>query len=245
MSGVIDTGVEAINELLTGALPEGHIILVYGPPGCGLELFAKQYANAGGDNVTYIATDEDTDNIIATMQQFGWNKRINVVNFGKEYYQKVLAKRLEVSKYREEGIKMEDIKHFTSASWRSEKPINFLTKLIYETSRLPPGFRLVVDSLNFFLEHYDFPSVLSGLRTIRAHAQHVKGEVLYTLHTGFYHSGLESGIESLVDCLLEFETVRSGADFERSIIIHKVANHPERTGVLKYVIGNAGITVVE
>ncbi len=238
------TGIDTLDEILESALPEGYTILVYGPPGAGLEVFAKQFAGVEGRDTTYIATDEDTDTIKSTLQYFGWDHPgIRIVNFGKEYYEKVLARRLEISRYREEGIKVSDIKRFTASAWKSERPVNFLTKLVYETGRLPRKFRLVVDSLNFFVEHYSYASVLSALRTIRAHAQHVGGEVLYTIHGNVYQHTLQTGVESLVDCLIELETIRTSEGFERNLILHKVTNHPELTGVFKYTIGKSGFVV--
>ena len=239
------TGVEALDALLTGSLPKGCSILVFGPPGSGIELFAKQFANASttGNGTVYVATEESTQNIHATREQMGWKSPMSVVNFGEEYYEKVLAKRLEVSKYREEGIRLEDVKEFTASLYESGRSINFLTKLIYETSKMESGFRLVVDSLNFFIEHYDPSSVLSGLRTIRAHAQHEGGAILVTYHGSLSQHTLQSGLEGLVDCIIELETNRAGNAFERYIVVHKVSNHPEKTGIMKYSIGASGIQV--
>ncbi|MDG6220905.1 MAG: ATPase domain-containing protein [Candidatus Thermoplasmatota archaeon] len=244
-SEVCHTGIEGLDKMLKDSLPEGYSMLVFGPPGSGIELFAKQFANAAGgkDLSSYVATEESTENIAHTMSMFGLKNQPQVVNFGEEYYEKVLARRLEVSKYREEGIRLDDIKEFTASQYESGRTVNFLTKLIYETSKMPPGFRMVVDSLNFFLEHYDLASVLSSLRTIRAHAQHNQGSILITFHGNVFRQTLKSGIEGLVDCIIELETTRVGVEFERNLVVHKVANHPEKTLIMRYHIGSAGIDV--
>lgn len=238
------TGVELLDDLLKDSLPEGSSILVYGPPGSGIELFAKQFANVeSAAETVYVATEESTKNVHAIREQMKWSSPLKVVNFGEEYYEKVLARRLDVSKYREEGIHLDDVKEFTASQYESGKSTNFLTKLIYETSKLSSGFRLVVDSLSFFLEHYEPASVLTGLRTIRAYAQRNNGTILVTLHGNPYQHTMQSGLEGLVDCIIELETNRVDGDFQRNIIVHKISNHPEKTGIMRYEIGSSGIQV--
>jgi len=120
--------------------------------------------------------------------------------------------------------------------------INFLTSLTYETSRLKPPFRVVVDSLDFFLEYYDHVDVLSSLRTIKAHTQHEEGVALLTMLTGVYATRTQSSVEEIVDCSIELQRERVQNAFKNYLIIRKVRNHPEMTGIYEYKITKEGIT---
>ncbi len=237
----VSTGIEELDKALMGGVPKGFTMLLYGPPGSGTELFAKQFAAAGigKENVLYFTTIERDEDIIATMQSFGWPTEMRIINIGTEYYHKVLEKELVISKYREEGIPASEI--FQPARKREEKEVNFLTKITYEVSSLKPPFRIVVDSFDFFLNHYERWKVISALRTIKAHTQFKGGVALITLLTNGHDNPAKSGIEEIVDIILELEINRVDHEFERHMIIKKVRNHPEKVGIFKYDVGDKGI----
>lgn len=238
-------GIPALDKAIMDGIPKGYTILCIGPPGAGIELFAKRFASAGADSedVRYFSTSEGDDDIINTMKNFGWKTDLKIVNIGTMYYEKVLARRLEVSKYRQEGLTMRDLRQFKMKEMvEDEQTINFLTTLTYEISKMSPPFRIVLDSLNFFLEYYPHKEVLSALRTIKAHTQHNEGVALVTLVKGVLDSHTESGIEEIVDCIIELERLRDGYKFKRNLLIRKVRNHPEKTCILAYSIDEKGIS---
>jgi len=240
---VTSTGIQALDKALMDGLPKGFSVLVCGSPGSGTELFAKQFAAAGigNENVVYFSTTERDEDVISTMEHFGWKADMKIVNIGTQYYENVLAKELEISKYRHEGITMKDIKKIGEKE-KGRRGVNFLTSLTYEISKLKPPFRVVVDSLDFFLEYYEHSSVLSALRTIKAHTQHNEGVALVTMLTNVYDTRTQSGVEEIVDCIIELEREREKQDFKRYLVIRKVRNHPEKTGIHPYAITNEGIT---
>ncbi len=248
MSAEIQTttiGLEHLDKALMNGIPRGYTILLSGSPGSGTELFAKQFAAAGvgRENVIYFTTTERDEDIIATMKSFGWPTDIKIVNIGTEYYHKVLEKELLVSKYREEGIPINEI--FTPARKKKEREINFLTKVTYEVSRLKPPFRIVVDSLDFFLNQYERPKVISSLRTIKAHTQYYGGVALLTMLTNVYDTATQSGIEEIVDIILELEMLRTPKGFVKYLLIKKVRNHPEKTGIFRYDVTDKGFTIIK
>ena len=242
----VSIGLPNLDKALMNGVPEGYTILLSGSPGSGMELFAKQFAASGGEeeNVIYITTTERDEDIISTMQNFGWSTdRITIVNIGAEYYHKVLEKELIISKYREEGIPIKEI--FAPARKRKEKEVNFLTKITYEIFKLKPPFRIVIDSLDFFLNYYDRNKVISALRTIKAHAQYYGGVVLVTMLKDVYDTHTQSGIEQLADIILEMEMLRTPKGFINYLILKKVRNHPEKAGIFKYEVYEKGIRIVK
>ena len=61
---------------------------------------------------------------------------------------------MAVSKYRQEGLSIRDLRQYKIEGMDDElQTTNFLTTLTYEISKLTPPFRIVLDSLNFFLEY--------------------------------------------------------------------------------------------
>ncbi len=238
-------GIDMLDKALMNGIPKGYTILLAGTPGSGTELFAKQFAAAGAgkENVVYFTTTERDEDIIGTMKSFNWSTEIKIVNIGTEYYKKVLEKELMISRYREEGIPINEI--FQPGKKKEEKEINFLTKITYEISKLKPPFRIIIDSLDFFLNQYDRAKVISALRTIKAHTQYCESVALITMLNNVYDTSTQSGIEELVDVILELEMLRTSEGFDKYLIVKKVRNHPEKTGIFKYEVGDKGFVLVK
>ncbi len=241
----LSIGLPLLDAALMNGVPLGYTILLAGSPGSGSELFAKQFAAAGvgKESVIYFTSTERDEDIISTMKSFGWSTNLKIINIGAEYYHKVLEKELIISRYREEGIPINEI--FIPARKKKEKEINFLTKLTYEISKLKPPFRIIVDSLDFFLNNYERIKVLSALRTIKAHTQYYGGVSLFTMLKDVYDTGTVSGIEQLADIILELEMLRTPKGFVKYIVIKKVRNHPEKAGIFRYAVKEKGIEIMK
>jgi len=239
------TGIPALDRALTNGIPKGFTVLATSPPGAGLDLFAKQFAAAGAkdENVVYFTTSEQDEDIVGTMQDFGWKADITIINIGNQYYETVLARRLEASRFRQEGITMKDILKGRSSDAGPPREVNFLTALSYEVSRIRPPFRVVIDSLDFFLQYYDHAEVLSALRTIKSHVQRAEGLALLTMLSGMHDTRTQSGLEGVVDAIFELERVREAAAFKRYFVIRKIRNHPEKTGVYPLGVSKSGLEI--
>ncbi len=237
----VSLGIPTLDKALIGGIPKGFTVLVYGSPGAGMELFAKQFTTGAkqGESVAYISTTERDEDVLDTMKNFNWKSDMKIINIGTEYYEKVLAKKLAVSRFRQEGVSLKDIRSITSEEM-SHETINLLTKLTYEISKLDPPFRIIIDSLDFFLSFYEHSDVLSSLRTIKAHTQHNEGVSLITMLEGVYDTRTQSGIEEIVDVIIELDRERKGTEFKRNMIIRKVRNNPGKTRAMSYVITKEG-----
>lgn len=243
MVKTVSTGIAVLDKALMNGVPKGSALLVTGTPGSGMELFAKQFAAAGTarENVVYFTTAERDEEITGTMADFGWKADLTIVNVASLYYETVLARKLEVSKLRQEGLSLEHLRAPRSPDERLQGSTNFLTFLTYEVSKQKPPFRIVIDNLDFFLEYYHHADVLSALRTIKAHTQHEEGVALATMLTDVYDTRTQSGIEEIVDCVIELERDRAGEEYKRYLNLRKVRNHPEKTGIHPISITKDGI----
>jgi len=232
-------GIPALDEQLGGGIQKGSTVLVMGTPGSGTEFFAKQFASAGQETVTYFTSTERDEDVLGVMREYGWRTDLKIVNVGTKYYESVLAKKLEVSRFRQEGITLGDIRRFRDED--SAKEENFLTFLSYEISKLAPPFRVVINSLDFFLENYESPEVLMAMRTIKAHTQHSESVTLMTMLKGVHDSRIQSSIEDLADVILELEHDKQGSEFKKFIIVQKVRNRPVMVGIIPTTFDKTGI----
>lgn len=232
-------GIPALDEHLGGGILKGSTVLVMGSPGSGTEFFAKQFASAGHEPVTYFTSTERDEDALSVMREYGWRTDLKIVNVGTKYYERVLAKKLEISRFRQEGITLDDIRKFRNQDAAKEE--NFLTFLAYEISKLTPPFRVVINSLDFFLENYESAEVLMAMRTIKAHTQHSESVTLMTMLKGVHDSRIQSSIEDLADVILELDREKVGHEFKKYMIVQKVRNRPAMVGIIPTTFDKTGI----
>ena len=241
---VVTTGIPKLDVALMEGVPRGYTILVKGVAGSGKELFAKQFASAGsdiGENVVYLPTEESDEDLLNTLKRFKWNYDMKIINIGTQYYEKVLMKDLQANIYKREGFTAQQISSFRGVTTERER-INFLSETVYATSRMRPPFRIVVDSLDFFLNHYDSNEVIAAVQTIKAHTKYQKGLTLITISANSFDRKIESIIEGLADIIFDLEIAKMASNFENHLIIRKVRNYPEKAAILIYAITEHGIT---
>jgi len=232
-------GIPALDEHIGGGIQKGSTVLVMGTPGSGTEFFAKQFASVGQEPVTYFTSTERDEDVMNVMREYGWRTDLKIVNIGSKYFEVVLAKKLEISRFRQEGITLGDIRRFRDQD--SLKEENFLTYLAYEISKLTPPFRVIINSLDFFLENYDSAEVLMAMRTIKAHTQHSESVTLMTMLKGVHESRIQSSVEDLADVILELDREKVGQEFKKFIVVQKVRNRPGMVGIIPLTFDKTGI----
>jgi len=79
LSKLVETGVQGLDELLNGGIPEGRVILVIGGPGSGKTILASQFLYNGiynhYENGIFVSLDEEKNHYYSEMQNFGWDFR--------------------------------------------------------------------------------------------------------------------------------------------------------------------------
>ena len=77
MEEKLKTGIEGLDELLSGGLPRGGTYLVMGHPGTGKTILSVGFLLNGsikyGDPGVYVLVAEDKSRLLSNMQNFGWN----------------------------------------------------------------------------------------------------------------------------------------------------------------------------
>ncbi len=73
--GRVSTGVAGLDEMLKGGFPQGHVVLVLGPPGAGKTCLGLQFLNEGlshDERAIYLSLEEEVAALEATARQFSW-----------------------------------------------------------------------------------------------------------------------------------------------------------------------------
>ena len=90
MAEIVSTGIERLDEALIEekGVVLGSSILIEGSSGSGKELLAKQFASAGvgSENVVYFSTDETSDELVDTFEQYRWPTDLRSVNVGTQFF---------------------------------------------------------------------------------------------------------------------------------------------------------------
>ena len=247
LGAVMPTGIEKLDDLLMNGIPRGYSMLVMGTPGSGFELLAKQFAKAGAgaENVTYYATNESATEVIATMKYFNWPTNMTIVDINTQYYEKVLQKELAVARLQREGITISDIAEIEieqTDALEEYRTINFHDEMLYDATSLNPPFRIIIDSIDFFFEHYPPQEVIAGLRSLKTYVQNKGGTMLVTSVKDSWEIKIEHALQAAMDVVLELEISRIGSTFENRLIIKKVRNRPDKNAILFYSITEQGLT---
>ncbi len=216
---------------LSGVLPSGWLGLLRGMSGSGVSLLAKQFAHAGlgASPVHYYSTYERTDDVERAFRDFRWTpKGLEVINLSDEYYERILRRDLEVSRARETGISYRDLADHPTVPLR-RRTYNLANRILADLAGMNGPFRLVLDSLDFFLEVLDPSEVLMLARQTRHHAQNLGGQVLLVIQPDIHERRTSGLLEDMADLVVDLQGAEPPRDDRRTLLVRKVRNHPERT----------------
>jgi circadian clock protein KaiC len=77
LSENVPSGVEGLDELISGGFPQGRVVLILGGPGTGKTILASQFLYKGisqyGENGIFVSLDESKDHFYSEMLKFGWD----------------------------------------------------------------------------------------------------------------------------------------------------------------------------
>ena len=238
-------GVPKFDNAMKGGVPRGFTMIAFTATGSGSELFAKQFVSPAeeAENTLYISTNEGQAEIVRIFQKYSWPLDINVRTIGEEYNANVLEKQLLASRYRLEGFRLDDIQRLAQTRFVDDITQDYLTEVTNEVMALGPYFRVVIDSLDFFLQRDDPARVVSMVRMLQAHAQMHRGLLLISVSSDGLSPLIKQELASIADMVLSFKVRTIGTDFETSMIVSKFRNAPENLRILVFrVTPEEGIT---
>ncbi len=259
MEETVSTGIEALDAFLKGGLPRGFTTLLLAPAGSGAEIFAKQFACGGpkGRSV-YITTDESAQEVTAMARQAGWaTGHVDVVDLQTEFAEAMLSaqerireapaaaegrpkRRFDPRDLVESPTTADLLRPAPAGSPPAPAGTDYLARLLDPYARLRAPDRLVVHSLDFFLNLYPIERVVPVLTALKAANARAGGQVLLVLSKGAHGAVVERRLELFSDCLIELEVTRKGTSFERFFMVRKVKNRTHGIGVSTYDVTPTG-----
>ena len=238
-------GIPDVDAGLSPYLPPGYLVVVIGTAGAGSHLLAKQFARAGVGStpVLYYTTSERTVDAQEAFRAFGWDPDpIRFGNLSDDYYRRVLEPQLEVSRVRERGLRLEDLRS-ARRSDVSVTPYSLVARFLNDLAGLDAPFRLVLDSLDFLLELLEVPDVINIVRQIRFRTQLLGGKAMVTVQRASLDSRTSAMLEDVADLGIFLRSEPNGAVFEHTLEVRKLRNHPEHTQLRKLMIDESGFHV--
>ena len=251
----VSTGIAALDVFLKGGLPKGFATLLLAPAGGGAEIFAKQFAAGGqGERVVYVTTDESAQEVQQAAREGRWRfGHVEIVDLQSQFAEAMMAaqdarpaepapkRRFDPRDLVEGGAGLDFLKDRQGAVRPTgEGGTDYLAKLVQVYARLRAPDRLVVHSLDFFLNLHSVEQVVASLTALKAANARGGGLILWVLSKGAHGAATERRLELLADCLLELEVTRKGTSFERFFMVKKVKNRAYGIGVSTYDIAPDG-----
>ncbi len=267
MNDLASTGIGPLDIFLKGGLPHGFTTVLLAPSGSGGEIFAKQFATGHrNERVVYVSTDESRKEVVKTMMDAGWAMDgLDIVDMQSAFADAMLdaqqsgldnkgnplpdnTQRRFDPRELVEGTSSRDLlrSHRLIPPGMDNVPstdTDYLGQLIRPYTRLRNPDRMVVHSIDFFLNLYPIEQVVASLTALKAANSKAGGQLLLVVAKGAHGGTTERRLELLSDCLIELEMTRRGTKFERYFMVKKVKNRTTGVGVSTYEIDKDGFSL--
>ena len=244
--GFISTGIRKLDRLLEGGVPNGFTTLILGSPGSSTEILVKQIATVG--DVVYITTEETKDEIVDTMNRFGWDiPKIDFVDISSKYYSNVLeGEKRRISIYEQRSkLKLKELIELGSSGMPNTVTgdEDYLAVLSNKIKDVSIGELMIINSLDFFLSQYRQEDVLKTIYAAKVSNLKNKGALIIVMTKGVHGELFERKMEGLADCVLELDVIQKGSSFERYLSVKKMRNYAKKIGIARYVIDDSGFVL--
>ncbi len=244
--GFISTGIRKLDRLLEGGVPNGFTTVILGSPGSSTEILVKQIATVG--DVVYITTEETKDEIVDTMNRFGWNiPKIDFVDISSKYYSNVLeGEKRRISIYEQRSkLKLKELIELGSSGMPNTVTgdEDYLAVLSNKIKDVSIGELMIINSLDFFLSQYRQEDVLKTIYAAKVSNLRNKGALIIVMTKGVHGELFERKMEGLADCVLELDVIQKGSSFERYLSVKKMRNYAKKIGIARYVIDDSGFVL--
>ncbi|MGA2468973.1 MAG: circadian clock protein KaiC [Thermodesulfobacteriota bacterium] len=225
-------GIEKLDELLGGGIPQGHIAMISGNTGTGKTVLAMQFIVQGikeGENTIFIVLEEPIDQVKKTALEHGWDfeqyekqgklafvatSLIDISN-DKLLYQILNA----VNRIGAKRVVIDSISNLVSATMNEEQARQFLIQI--SSVFKEKGITCIMNCL-------------SG-----ANFGAVKGQLLSNLITN------EMRLSSITDGIIMLLYVERGQSVKKMLNVLKLRGSAHSREIFRYEIGKGGVKIGE
>jgi len=242
LAETISTGIEGLDELISGGFPEGRIILVIGGPGTGKTILAAQFLYRGiydhKQNGIFVSLDESKDHFYSEMQKFGWN--FKKAEEERKFVFTDATRMTQVAMLKEKLYKEE-----TRSLRGKQLSIDKLIEELQAKIQWVGAKRVVVDTLAALF--YRFPDPVERRTAVVDLLESLSDLGITTVittelgHLSLERSALEE--EYLVHGVVMMQTLFSGGTTTRALQVEKMRGVRVNPSLVPYSIDKNGIEV--
>jgi circadian clock protein KaiC len=242
LSKRIATGINGLDDLVDGGLPEGRVILVIGGPGTGKTIMCSQFLYKGiyenQENGVFVSLDESKNHFYTEMQKFGWNFR----KAEKERkFAFINATRMSRVATLKEELYKEESRSLRGKQLSIDRLIEDLQAKIQQVN----AKRVAVDTLAALT--YRFPDPIERRTAIVDLIESLADlRVTSLVTTELGHLSLERNAleeEFLVHGVIMMQTLFSGGTTTRAIQVEKMREAKVNPSLVPYSIDQNGIEI--
>ena len=242
LSENVPSGVEGLDELISGGFPQGRVVLILGGPGTGKTILASQFLYKGisqyGENGIFVSLDESKDHFYSEMLKFGWDFK-KAEEEGKFLF--VDATRLS----RVAMLKEKMMKEETSSLRGKQLQIDRLIEELQAKIQQIGAKRVALDTLaSLFYRFLDPIERRTASVELIESLSDIKVTTIVT--TELSYLGLERNLmdeEFLVHGVIMMQTLFSGGTTTRALQVEKMRGANVNPNLVPYTIDKNGIEV--
>ena len=225
------TGIEPIDEILSGGIPTGSTVILSGTPGTGKTIFAQQWLFCGykmyQEPGLYLAFTESTERAIHNLEGLGFYDK-QAVGPGKVHFLDLREIMAELELAGRSQLSFEEARQI----------IDVLRHIVDATGTK----RIVIDSLTAFVQLLGGPEVVREFIFRLGTALSQLGATIVMTSEASSETHLDLGVEEYIaDGIIRFVNVMGQQAMVRQLRIVKLRGSSYRTGPVIFDITAAGI----
>jgi len=239
---MIATGIQGLDELMSGGFPKGRTILVVGGPGTGKTILAAQFLYKGiqdhKENGIFVSLDESKNHFYSEMQQFGWDFKKPEDERKFVFIDATKISRVAMLKEKLYGEE-------TRALRGKQLSIDKLVEELQSKTQWINAKRVAVDTLAALM--YRFPDPVERRTAISDLIETLSDLPITSIittelgHLSLERSALEE--EYLVHGVIMMQTLFSGKTTTRAIQVEKMRGTKVNPNLVPYSIDKSGVEV--
>ncbi len=232
-----EIGIPLLDNALGGGLPDETIMILSGPPGSGVSIFAHQFLYHGlknGDHGLYFTSEESPSEIKEEMDFFNWDIDL--------FLEKEILKFIDAYTPRYQSISGEEVDEEDYWSW-DVGAANQLRVLLSEHIKEyeNTSCRGIVDSFSYLLRINDFEEMVDLFETIQLTIKRYGGVYFFLVVEGMHEENVVNTIYHMADGVIQFRVNEKGSKIERYMKMLKLKRRIYSSRLIPYRITKKGI----
>ncbi|HDN50147.1 MAG TPA: hypothetical protein ENG06_00040 [Thermoplasmatales archaeon] len=198
------TGMDRLDELMKGGIPQKSNVVVYAPPFIGKEIILKRFAAAGleeGERVIFVLTDKSFADMKEEMEK--------LVPSYREYESKGMVQYIDVYSSSVELKEESEWVTFVDSPVNRERIASSITQSLKKNEG---HSRIIFDSISTLIVYSDAKAVFRFLQVLSGVCKRMDATSLFSMTRGMHEEIEVQTIKHLMDGVIELR--EEGARFQ-------------------------------